>query len=193
MLVKTKFFWSRLAILSLLALLLDFTNMACKSAPLVYVNKPALQKIQKVAVFPFANASKEPHAGEIVTQIFFTELVKTHQFQVEEMGNIMDFFIKQRIEQKDKIDKTRLTLLRNQFKVDAVFLGTVREFEEKGTIPIVEISLRLIETQTDQVIWRGSIERTGEDYVTIINIGRIRSLNKLTQYAVRELLKTTQK
>ncbi|MDL1970314.1 MAG: hypothetical protein LWW94_04955 [Candidatus Desulfofervidaceae bacterium] len=167
--------------------------MACKSAPLVYVNKPALQKIQKVAVFPFANASKEPHAGEIVTQIFFTELVKTHQFQVEEMGNIMDFFIKQRIEQKDKIDKTRLTLLRNQFKVDAVFLGTVREFEEKGTIPIVEISLRLIETQTDQVIWRGSIERTGEDYVTILNIGRIRSLNKLTQYAVRELLKTTQK
>jgi len=177
----------------LLALFLCLINMACGSAPLVYVNKPALQKIQKVAVFPFKNVSKEPRASEIVTQIFFTELVKSSLFQVEEMGNIVDFIIRQRIEHKDKIDKTRLSLLRNQFKVDAIFLGVVRQFEEKGGICVISLSIRMIEAKTGKIIWRASIERTGEDYVTILNIGRIRSLNKLAQSTVRELIKTIRK
>ena len=52
---------------------------------------------KRVAVLPFNNISGKRDAGEIVTNIFLTELFKSGKFSVEEPGNIMQFMIQEKV------------------------------------------------------------------------------------------------
>ncbi len=177
--------------IKLVCLVLFLSGLACTYAfSLVYVDKEEIKHLKKVAVFPFKNISGKPEAGTVVTQIFFTELVKKNIFEVEGLGDIREFLIKQRIKDTGMISRSTLTMLRNQFKLDAVFIGVVRKYEFKGEIPVVNFTIRLIDTKEGKILWQVALEKTGEDYVKILNIDRIRSLNKLVQRMVINFLDT---
>jgi TolB-like protein len=143
-----------------------------------------------VAVFPFRNLSKNPHAKEIVTRIFLAELSKKERFEVEELGNIIDFMVEQKIRVGVNINKPRLLLLKRRYKIDALIFGDILAFEQKGEAPRISLSVRMLKIDTDKIVWKANIERNGDDYIKILNIGQIRSLNQLTSMVVRELMET---
>jgi TolB-like protein len=155
-----------------------------------YVDKNNIYEVRKVAVFPFRNLSKNPHAREIVTQIFLAELSKKGRFEPEELGNVIDFMVEQKIRVGVNISKPGLFLLKRRYKIDAVIFGDILVFEQKGETPYISLSVRMVKIDTDKIVWKANIERNGDDYIKILNIGQIRSLNQLTSVVVRELMKT---
>jgi len=174
-----------------LIFLMCFLMSACScSHPSFYIDKNNISEIKKVAVFPFRNLSKNPHAREIVTQIFLAELSKSGRFEVEELGNIIDFMVEQRIRMGESINRSRLLLLKRRYKVDAVFLGDILVFEQKGGVPYISLGVRMLKIDTDKIIWKADIQRNGDDYIKILNIGQIRSLNQLTSVVAGELMET---
>ena len=155
-----------------------------------YIDKNNIYEVRKVAVFPFRNLSKNPHAREIVTRIFLAELSKKERFEVEELGNIIDFMVEQKIRVGVNINKPRLLLLKRRYKIDALIFGDILAFEQKGEAPRISLSVRMLKIDTDKIVWKANIERNGDDYIKILNIGQIRSLNQLTSMVVRELMET---
>ena len=155
-----------------------------------YIDKNNIYEVKKVAVFPFRNLSKNPRAGEIVTQIFLAKLSKKERFELEELGNIIDFVVEQRIKMGASINKSRLLLLKRRYKIDAVFFGDILALEQKGEAPYISLSVRMLKIDTDKIVWKANIERNGDDYIKILNIGQVRSLNQLTSVVVGELMET---
>ena len=147
-----------------------------------------MARVKKVAIFPFRNLTKNPHAREIVTQIFLAELAKSGRFEVEELGNIVDFMVEQRLGIGTNPDRARLRLLRKRYKIDAVILGNILAFRERGSVPYINLTARMVTTDTGKIIWKAFIEKNGDDYIKILNIGKIRSLNQLTTIVVKELI-----
>jgi hypothetical protein len=43
---------------------------------------------------------------------------------------------------------------------------------------------------TDQIVWKANIERNGDDYIKILKIGQVKSLNQLTSLVIGELMET---
>jgi len=156
----------------------------------LYIDKNNICEVKKLAVFPFRNLSKDPHAGEIVTQIFLAELSKKERFEVEELGNIIDFMVEQRARVGASISKSRLLLLKRRYKIDAVIFGDILVFEQRGGVPYISLSIRMLKIDTDKIVWKANIEKNGDDYIKILNIGQVRSLNQLTNTVARELMKT---
>jgi len=109
---------------------------------------------------------------------------------VEELGNIIDFMVEQKIRVGVNINKPRLLLLKRRYKIDALIFGDILAFEQKGEAPRISLSVRMLKIDTDKIVWKANIERNGDDYIKILNIGQIRSLNQLTSMVVRELMET---
>ena len=161
--------------------------LACAHLP-CYLDKKEMDRVKKVAIFPFRNLTKNPHAREIVTQIFLAELGKSERFEVEELGNIVDFMVEQRLRIGANLDRPRLRVLRKRYKIDAVILGNILAFGEKDSLPYINLTARMVTTDTGKIIWKAFIEKNGDDYIKILNIGKIRSLNQLTTIVVKELI-----
>ena len=161
--------------------------LGCAHLPF-YFDKKEMARVKKVAIFPFRNLTKNPHAREIVTQIFLAELAKSGRFEVEELGNIVDFMVEQRLGIGTNPDRARLRLLRKRYKIDAVILGNILAFRERESVPYINLTARMVTTDTGKIIWKAFIEKNGDDYIKILNIGKIRSLNQLTTIVVKELI-----
>jgi len=155
-----------------------------------YIDKKNIYQVKKIAVFPFRNLSKNPRAGEIVTRIFLAKLSKNERFELEELGNVIDFLVEQRTRLGVSINKSRLFLLKRRYKIDAVIFGDVLALEQKGGAPYINLSVRMLKIDTDKIVWKASIERNGDEYIKILNIGQLRSLNQLTSVVVEELMET---
>jgi len=152
-------------------------------------------KIKKVAVFSFHNNTKVAEASSIVTKAFIAELFERKKFKIEFPGNVRNFLVNERIIVRTGIGLQTIKLMAKRLGVDAVILGEVDEFigvddRKRAVIPIVSIRCRMIEARSGKVLWMAQHDRTGNDYISILDFGKVRSVAALTRKVVGEMVKT---
>ena len=180
-----------------LIVILEFIS-ACSSAtiPYAYVRKNHDQPgVKKVAIFSFHNNTTIAEANKIVTGAFVASLVKMRKFKVEFPGNIKSFLVSERIIVRTGVDLNTIKLMGRRLGVDAVIMGRIEEFvgmEKKrgGVIPVVSISSRMVDVQTGKILWMAQHRRTGDDYIKVLDFGKVRSVGELTQKVVLEMIET---
>lgn len=180
-----------------LLVILEFIS-ACSSAttPHAYVRKNHDQPgVKKVAIFSFHNNTMIAEASKIVTGAFVASLVKTKKFKVEFPGNIKSFLVNERIIVRTGVDLDTIKRMGRRLGVDAVIMGRIEEFvgmEEKkrGVIPVVSISSRLVDVRTGKILWMAQHRRTGDDYIKVLDFGKVRSVGELTKKMVLEMIET---
>ncbi|MBT9438159.1 MAG: hypothetical protein GAS50_03095 [Desulfobacterales bacterium] len=180
-----------------LLVILEFIS-ACSSAttPHAYVRKNHDQPgVKKVAIFSFHNNTMIAEASKIVTGAFVASLVKTKKFKVEFPGNIKSFLVNERIIVRTGVDLDTIKRMGRRLGVDAVIMGRIEEFvgmEEKkrGVIPVVSISSRLVDVRTGKILWMAQHRRTGDDYIKVLDFGKVRSVGELTKKVVLEMIET---
>jgi len=180
-----------------LLVILEFIS-ACSSAttPYAYVRKNHDQPgVKKVAIFSFHNNTTIAEASKIVTGAFVASLVKTKKFKVEFPGNIKSFLVSERIIVRTGVDLDTIKRMGKRLGVDAVIMGRIEEFvgmEEKkrGVIPVVSISSRLVDVRTGKILWMAQHRRTGDDYIKVLDFGKVRSVGELTKKVVLEMVET---
>ena len=146
-------------------------------------------------MLPFVNESGKRGAGEIVANIFISVIFKSGIFDVEERGNIERFLLNEKVKNVNAMDIEQIKRLGERLNIDAIFVGTVEEFSgsdkgDRSTTPMVGIRVRLIDIKTGKIVWMVRHKRRGEDYVTVFNFGRIRSISALTKKVVSEVIDT---
>jgi TolB-like protein len=169
---------------------------ACHSSPNAYVRKDYdASRLRKVAVFSFHNDTKVPEASKVVTGAFLAGLVEGGKFQVEFPGNVRSFLVSERIIVRTGLDLDTIKLMGKRLGVDAVVLGQVVEYvgadeERRGVVPTVSISSRMVDAQTGEILWMAQCRRTGDDYIKVLDFGKIRSVGALTKKVVGEMIET---
>jgi hypothetical protein len=138
----------------------------CAHATTHYVHPNAdLGALKTVAVLPFENLTQERSAGDKVQKVFLVELLSTGAFSVVEPGLVTKTFRAERIDSPEALAPADLKRIGESLKADAVFVGSVIDFEESRSgstpAPQVTVQLRLVETQTGVTVWETSRTRSG--------------------------------
>lgn len=154
-----------------------------------------ISKIKKVAVFSFHNNTKVTEASSIVTKAFIAELFERKKFKIEFPGNVRNFLVNERIIIRTGIGLQTIKLMAKRLGVDAVILGEVDKYigvddRKRAVIPIVSIRCRMIGARSGKVLWMAQHDRTGNDYISILDFGKVRSVAALTRKVVGEMVET---
>jgi len=180
-----------------LLLILGFISGCSLSAtPHAYVRKNHDQSVvKKVAVLSFYNNTKSAEANKIVRGAFVANLVGMRKFKVEFPGNIKSFLIGERIVVRTGVDLNTINLMGRRLGVDAVIIGRIEEFvgingKKRDVVPVVSISARMVDARTGEILWMAQHRRTGDDYLKVIDFGKVRSVGELTRKVVGEMIET---
>jgi len=152
-------------------------------------------KIKKVAVFPFYNNTQATEAGKVVTAAFIAGLVEKGRYRVEFSGNIKSFLVSERIIVRTGIDLDTIKLMGKRLNIDAVVLGQVEEYvgskeTRRGVVPLVSIGSRMVDVDTGKILFMAHHRKTGNDYIKVLDFGKIRSVGELTKRVVGEIIET---
>lgn len=164
---------------------------AC-GGPRQYVKKDVdFSTIHTVAVLPFENVTGDRLSAERVQRIFVTELLNLDVFEVVEPGLVA------RTAKGAALDPATIApedakKLGKELKTQALFLGSVMEYEEVRSgsvaVPRVTLQLRLIETETGSTVWSISRSKSGTTVAArMFGVGG-NTLIGLTQDLIREEL-----
>jgi TolB-like protein len=118
-----------------------------------------------VAVLPFENLSSDKLAGERVQKIFFTVLLESGAFEVMEPGHVLQTVRRIQID-PGSMSVDDIKKLGQQLKVQALFLGTVIEYDDGRvgagvSAPRVKLQLRMVDTETATTLWSAMPSQSG--------------------------------
>ena len=143
-----------------------------RPTPFCFFDREALMDVKSVAVLPFHNYSKRVGAGVIMTNMIMAEILQHKKFYVIKYGDVRSFFLRRRITSIPTIDIETLRSLREEFRVDAVIIGSILEYEDgdkpvgtgrdkKDTISRLTISARILDTRTGRILGNGEFAEKG--------------------------------
>ena len=171
----------------------------CSKAPIRGFVKPGLtvspmRPVETIAVFPFDNISGHPDASKKVGNLLLTELVRTELFTIADTGEVENSLRRMRIRTTAEMDLEKLREIGERLKVEAVIVGSVDEYELRqdrtGTVPVIGINARMLDTRTGEILWTVSHTRDGNDWETVFGFGKVISLNQLAQIVVSETVES---
>ena len=158
---------------------------------------------QRVGIVPFTTLAQDRASGQKVTDVFFTELLGTNLAEVVEPGQFLAVMTRVRggTPPENPWSTEDLVRLGEEADVQAVFFGTVRDYEmaQSGqeAFPLTSLEARLVDTATGRVIWSASRTRRGGPGVPVVGwlfapfgAGEIHTLDELTAEVAREMLAT---
>ncbi len=169
--------------------------LACGRGLHYYINPKAnLSYIKRVAILPLQNFTRDNLAHEKIRDILETELLRLGIFEVVDRGEIDATLRELRVRSPSEIDPKIIKRISQKLLVQAIFTGSVDEYrrEQSGglSLPIVTISLKLIDTQSGKVIWQITASEKGGGALTrLFGVGE-RSLTEVSHILIRRCLKT---
>jgi TolB-like protein len=150
---------------------------------------------QRVAVLPFKNFSERKGAGRILTDVFTTALFQHGGFEVVEPGEVGEALLALKAPTYGTIDFEGLAEVRKRVGVDAVIVGTVYTYNEgikrtETTAPEVALDARMLDAKSGRILWYASHGNSGDDYQTVLDFGKIRSMVPLAREVINEMLES---
>lgn len=149
---------------------------------------------ERVGIIPFTTLSQDRAGGYRVTDVFFSELLQSGFAEVAEPGQFYAAMARTRggTPPENVWSTEDLHKLGEEAKVQAVFLGTVREYgmvqRGRDAVPSLGLEVRLVDTASGRLVWSASRDETGGSGFPILGWGRDHSLGTLTTRVCRELV-----
>jgi hypothetical protein len=176
---------------------LPFATLGCSSAaaPRYYVNPQAdMTLYQKVAVLPFQNLSPQPLAGERVTRVFVTELIIADRYKVVEPAEFRAVLkdLDAQPSGDGAYEPAKLKEAAGRVGATGIIRGAVTDYQVQRNgqdeFAVLSFDAELLDVETLNVVWRGSITRRGSNRFPIVGGSSGRTLGSLTQEACVELV-----
>jgi len=184
---------SKLIIVLLVALVVP----ACSTNPQYFVADVSPDSSATLALLPLVNLSKYDEAGDIFSRSLLVELLDVNIFEVIDPGRVDVVVLQKRIRYTDRLPLATMQELGREIGTRFLLLGSVNEFEmvtdRISSIPLVSISLRIVECETGEIVWAATHTKRGDDSESIFGWGRIESLERLASVASKEIVQTLKK
>lgn len=150
--------------------------------------------MERVAVIPFENLTREQGAAERATRFFLTELLAAEAFDVVEPGEVVRALVKVGVFGSTSFTRKQLMDIGAELQVQALFLGSVNEATTirsgSSQSQVVTLAIRLVETESGQSIWSAINTERGRGFWNSIFGGGGKSQSEVMRKCVHETLKT---
>lgn len=142
----------------------------------------------RIAVFPFENFSGEKEAVQIAIPLLKDRL-RSKGYEIIEDDSMNNFMLKERLRNTGCVCHDIAIKMGRELNAQAILTGTVNMFVG-GDNPRVGFTARLINTSDGSVIWANHAAATGEDFTGILGIGRVRTVERLTEKVLDRVLRS---
>jgi TolB-like protein len=139
-----------------------------------------------IAIFPFANFSEDKNAVTFVMPLLKDRL-EAKGFRVLDEESLNRFLLKGRIRSTGYISTDIARKLGEELNVKAVLVGSINSFYT-GENPQIGFSFRLIDTSDGTIIWANHAAATGKDFIGILGLGRVKTIDRLASKVLDKLL-----
>lgn len=146
-----------------------------------------------IAVMPFLNKTTVPGVGMIPTYMFLVELFKNPVFVPLEYGDIRKVIENSRIRDKGEVEYKSISEIAGDLKADVILVGAIEKYSDgrdTSSAPEVVISARLIDARENRMLWCDSSEMNGDDKISVLDWGKVRSVDKVAYKVVEQLAKS---
>jgi hypothetical protein len=162
----------------------------CAASPRLFVNRQADMTLYKqVVIVPFGNLSGDPFAPGRVMRAFTTELVIADRFRLVDPSLLLGELDRVSA-QPDATGQFEISKVRDaatKLQATAIIRGTVTEYatHRAGTdeYPVVSFDCEMVDTQTGIVVWRMSINQSGQGRLPIVGGSGSRTFARVTEEA----------
>ncbi len=149
--------------------------------------------VRRVALLPFEDLSDNANAGKKVREIFLAELLKPGYFDVVETGEMNKVLAEMDIVDPHNIDAETLKEFASRLGVQAVIYGVIEEYRQSvstssGTFPEVSLSIRMVDAESNIVMWMTGASRGGNASVSFMGFGETHFISELTQRLARDIV-----
>lgn len=180
---------------ALVLLLVALLLVGCGSGTKAYVAPGyPLRDRPKVAMLPLEDLTGRGEVASKITHIFFVELVRTGICDLAEMGESENAVRKNRIRSTGSLSNDQIDALAENLGVGFLMTGTVLEAgtirTDRGEVPALGVTLKLIEVATKKVIWADVANRTGDDNETVFGWGREHSSEQLAIEVAKDMFES---
>ncbi|UCD34452.1 MAG: hypothetical protein JSU90_09140, partial [Nitrospiraceae bacterium] len=139
----------------------------------------------RVAVMPFENLTDEGSAPERIAPLLMREL-EQRGFTPVDGDQLGAFICRQRVRSSGFIPRELARKIRARFGTPAILAGSIISFS--NTMPVeFGVIARLIDTSDGRILWADYASATGEDFVTVLDLGRIHSVYELIPRVMNSL------
>lgn len=147
-----------------------------------------IQKIDKIVIFPFENISGNFRAPAVINSLLEKELQKKG-FHIVKHELVDKFLSKRRIRHTGVIDRITTIDLHRELEADAVVIGSIDMYSEFNNDIYVGLTIRIIGTKDCSIAWMDSVSYAGSDFKGLLGLGRLWSLNNLSEVIVTNMAK----
>lgn len=148
--------------------------------------------VQAVAVMPLANLTTNNAAGGRVRDVLMNLLQASGSIYVLPPGEVARGISRLSLENPSAPTPEQVVELAKILQVDAVLVGTVREYGEvrsgSSSANVISVSLQMMESQTGRVVWSSSSTKGGVGAADRLFGGGGEPMNAITEEAVDDLL-----
>ena len=141
---------------------------------------------ERIALFPFENFSEDKNALTVIMPLLRDRL-EARGLEVLDEDSLNRFLLKERIRSTGYISKDMARKIGEELSVQAVLVGSINSFFP-GENPRVGFSARLINSSDGTVLWANHASATGEDFSTVLGLGRVRTIDRLASKVTDKLL-----
>jgi TolB-like protein len=145
--------------------------------------KPILKEISskevknRVALLTLENLSDNKNALKHVMPVLLGQLEKKGLEVVDE-DSLNNFLCKERVRATGYVSKELAGKIKKEFKAKNIVAGSIISFST-GENPKFGILARLIDSSDGGILWADYASATGDDFVTIFGLGKVRTIFSL--------------
>jgi hypothetical protein len=161
----------------------------------LFVNPKADMTFYKqIAIVPFGNLTSDHFAGERVGRAFMTELVIANRFHLIEDGQFRKALERANAapDPQGQYESEKVRQVATTLEVQGIIRGTVTDYQVQhfgsNDSPVVGFDVEMIDVQSGETVWRGSITRHGKGPTPLIGGASTETLGHLVQQTCRELV-----
>jgi len=148
--------------------------------------------IQKVAVLPFTNLTRDEKASDRVRDVYMNMLMATGGLYLLPPGEVARGISRAQLADRTAPSEEEIKRLGGVLGVDAVMTGVVKEYGEvrSGSVSsnLVSLSLQMFEVKTGKVVWSASSTKGGVSTMDRLFGGGGKPMNIVTEEAVIDLI-----
>jgi hypothetical protein len=149
--------------------------------------------VQKVAVLPFANLTRDDKAADRVRDVYTNMLMATGGLYLLPPGEVARGISRAQLTDRTAPSEEEIKRLGGVLGVDSIMTGVVKEYGEvrSGSVSsnLVSLSLMMFEVKTGKVVWSASSTKGGVSTTDRLFGGGGNPMNIVTEEAVVDLIK----
>jgi TolB-like protein len=150
--------------------------------------------VERIAVVPFENLSKDQGAGYRVTRFFVSELLAAEAFDVVEPGEVSRVLESHGIVRVAELTPEQTLEIGKELNVQALILGSIAESSTarsgSGTVATVTVIARMVEAEKGVTVWSTTHTKGGRGFWSSLFGTADKSRSEVTRRCVEEAVGT---